>query len=230
MVSSLVAENGTDVCAVRRISLRDMVYAYNHAVRRSLRLRLSDVEGEEAATKAWINLYYKDSCKSHTKRTTLEEGQRARISHRKGEFEEGYVPNWHVNISSLISAWSIHAVYKLKDALDEPVKGNFYAEEVQGIPRVTLQAERVVRRRKRGQVNEVLVKWRGSSDKFNRWIPSADLPKYKRRRQKKLKMSTPNAFTVTCPSNSNMDKYPKNVGSDYTVALANPLNFSDNHK
>ena len=39
-------------------------------------------------------------------------------------------------------------------------------------------------------------------------------------------MSTPNAFTVTCPSNSNMDKYPKNVGSDYTVALANPLNFS----
>ena len=39
-------------------------------------------------------------------------------------------------------------------------------------------------------------------------------------------MSTPDAFTVTCSSNSNIDKYPKDVGSDYTIALANPLNFS----
>ena len=64
--------------------------------------------------------------------------------------------------------------------MNETVECNFYAEEVQGIPRVTLQVERVVRRRKRERVNEVLVKWRGFSEKFNRWIPSADLPKYKR--------------------------------------------------
>ena len=161
--------------------LQDMVYAYNHAVHRSLRMRPYDVQGEEAATKAWINLYYKDSCKPHTKRTTLEEGQRARISHWKGEFEKGYVPNWtreHFIVDKRVE--HPRTVYKLKDAMDEPVEGNFYAEEVQGIPRVTLQVERVVRRRKRERVNEVLVKWRGFSDKFNRWIPSADLPKYKR--------------------------------------------------
>ena len=39
-------------------------------------------------------------------------------------------------------------------------------------------------------------------------------------------MATTSAFTVTCPSNNNMDKYPKNVGSNYIVGLANPLSFS----
>ena len=39
-------------------------------------------------------------------------------------------------------------------------------------------------------------------------------------------MSTSNGFTVTLPSNSNMDKHPANTGSLYTVALSSPLNFS----
>jgi len=33
-------------------------------------------------------------------------------------------------------------------------------------------------------------------------------------------------FTVTCPSNSNMDTHPTNVGSNYTVRLPQALNFS----
>jgi hypothetical protein len=72
------------------------------------------------------------------------------------------------------------AVYKLKDARTEPVEGNFYASGLQAIPSVTLQAERVTRQRKRGTKKEVLVEWRGFSDKFTRWIPSGDLQKYKR--------------------------------------------------
>jgi hypothetical protein len=40
------------------------------------------------------------------------------------------------------------------------------------------------------------------------------------------KMSINNGFTVTLPSNSNMDKHPKNAGGLYTVVLASPLNFS----
>ena len=39
-------------------------------------------------------------------------------------------------------------------------------------------------------------------------------------------MSTSSGFTVTLPSNSNMDKHPTNKGSLYTVALSSPLNFS----
>jgi hypothetical protein len=39
-------------------------------------------------------------------------------------------------------------------------------------------------------------------------------------------MSTSSGFTVTLPSNSNMDKHPTNKGSLYTVTLSSPLNFS----
>ena len=71
-------------------------------------------------------------------------------------------------------------VYKLEDASGEPIEGYFYNKEVQAIPRVTLQVDRIVRRRKRSGRNEVLVKWLGWPEKFNKWIPSADLKRYQR--------------------------------------------------
>ena len=74
----------------------------------------------------------------------------------------------------------LRVVYKLKDARNEAVEGNFYESELQALPAVTLQVERVIRQRKRGTNKEVLAKCRGFSDKFNRWIPGADLQKYKR--------------------------------------------------
>jgi hypothetical protein len=91
------------------------------------------------------------------------------------------MPNWtreHFVVSKRLA--QPRTVYKLHDALDEPIEGQFYESEVQAIPRVTLQLERVIRRRKRGRVSEALVKWRGFGDKFNRWIPTADIDKYKR--------------------------------------------------
>ena len=103
-----------------------MDYAYNHSVHRALRMRPSDVEGEAAANKAWLNLYYKDSC-LRSKKTPLAEGERTRISRRKGEFEKGYVPNWsreHFVIDKRLK--HPRTVYKLKDARNELVEGNFY--------------------------------------------------------------------------------------------------------
>jgi len=161
--------------------LPDIVYAYNHRVHRSIRMRPVDVEGETAATKAWTNLYYKDTCKQDVTHVPLEDGQRTRIARWKGEFEKGYMPNWsreHFVVRQHHP--HPHAVYKLEDAMREPVEGLFYGNELQAIPKVTLQVERVLRNRKRGTQKEALVKWVGWEDKFNRWIPAADLQKYKR--------------------------------------------------
>jgi hypothetical protein len=161
--------------------LQDIVYSYNHTVHRAIHMRPVDVEGEAAATKAWMSLFYKDTCGHHEIRKPLEEGQRTRIARWKGEFEKGYMPNWsreHFVVRKRLD----HplTVYKLEDAMREPLEGNFYAKELQAIPKVTLQVERVLRRRKRDNQKEVLVKWLGWEDKFNRWIPSEDLEKYKR--------------------------------------------------
>jgi hypothetical protein len=161
--------------------LQDVLYAYNHRVHRSIGMCPVDVDSEATATKAWTNLFYKDTCKQHKPRNPLEDGQRVRYARWKGEFEKGYMPNWsreHFVVRKRIA--HPHTVYKLEDAMGETIEGDFYEKEVQAIPRAILQIERVIRRRKSGKRNEVLVKWRGWADKFNRWIPSADLQKYKR--------------------------------------------------
>jgi hypothetical protein len=144
-------------------------------------MRPVDVDNEAAATKAWINLFYKDSCKQHNKPDTVASGQRARIARWKGNFEKGYMPNWsreHFVVRKRLA--HPQPVYKIEDAKGEPIEGHFYEKELQAIPRQTLQVERIVRQRKRGNRKQFFVKWRGFSDKFNQWISNADLQKYKR--------------------------------------------------
>ena len=161
--------------------LQDIVYAYNHSVHRGIRMRPVDVEGEAAATKAWMNLYYKDTCKQGAARQTLGDKQRVRITRWKGGFEKGYAPNWtreHFRIQKHIA--NPRAVYKLQDTKGEPIEGCFYDKELQPIPVTLLQVERVLKRRKRGKAQESLVKWLGWPDKHNSWLSKADLKKYQR--------------------------------------------------
>ena len=68
----------------------------------------------------------------------------------------------------------------MEDTLGEPLEGYFYGKELQAIPKITLQVKRVIRRRKRKNRREVLVKWVGFDEKFNKWIPNKDLVKYQR--------------------------------------------------
>ena len=67
-------------------------------------------------------------------------------------------------------------VYKLEDAAGEPIEGTFYRGEVQPIARNIYEVERVLQEKNRGRLGkEVLVKWKGLPDKFNRWILKKDL-------------------------------------------------------
>ena len=159
--------------------LPDVVSAYNHSVHRGIRMRPVDVVGEQAATKAWRNLYYMDTCKS-SKPQIVQDRQRARITRWKGEFEKGYEPNWSRETFVVQKALEHpRPVYNLVDAMGEPVEGKFYEKELQPVPRATFQVERVIRTRKQGKQKETLVKWIGWDDKFNRWISSEELKKYR---------------------------------------------------
>ena len=100
---------------------------------------------------------------------------------RRASSKKGYMPNWgreHFVVRERVA--HPHPVYKLEDTLGEPLEGYFYGKELQAIPKVTFQVERVIRRRKRKNRREVLVKWVGFSEKFNKWIPNKDLTKYQR--------------------------------------------------
>jgi hypothetical protein len=161
--------------------LQGFVDAYNHSVHRAIGMCPSDVVGDVAARKAWTALYYKDICRQRKPRKDFDVAKQTRISRLKGEFEKGYMPNWsreHFVVRDRISR--PEPVYKLEDSMGEPVEGQFYESELNPIPKVTLQIEHIVRRRRRGRRKEVLVKWLGFSDKFNRWISASDITKYQR--------------------------------------------------
>ena len=161
--------------------LPDIVHSYNHTIHRSIGMYPADVDNEAAAQKAWMKLFYRDTSKASSgERQALRAGQLARITRWEGEFEKGYLPNWSRE-HFIVQRRSAHprAVYKISDTSGEPIEGAFYNTELQAIPQNTLQVERVVRRRKTaGGQKEVLVKWRGWADKFNRWIPERTLKQY----------------------------------------------------
>lgn len=157
--------------------LDDIVYSYNNSLHRSIRMRPADVDNEEAAHKAWTNLFYKDD--KPGKEKPLESKELVRITKWKGNFDKGYIPNWsreHFTVKSHHP--HLRSVYKLQDTAGESVEGDFYRAELQPITKNRLVVERVLQKRKRGNRQEVLVKWRGWADKFNKWIPQNELPNY----------------------------------------------------
>ena len=115
----------------------------------------------------------------------LKPGMMVRISHIKGAFEKGYLPNWSeedFRIREIVESPPVansrqRTVYKLDDREGEPVHGTWYREEIQPISKNRYLVERIIRRRPNKQTgeSECLVKWRGWPTKFNTWVEAADL-------------------------------------------------------
>ena len=164
--------------------LPDIVYSYNNSFHRSIAARPADVSGADVEQRIWKRLYYDDWSKQNTRQHPLAIGQRVRLSRWKGEFEKGYMPNWsreHFTVSDTQRARRGNAsrtVYKLLDTSGEPIEGAIYPEEVQAIQENAVEVDRILKTRGRGANVEVLVKWKGWPEKFNRWIRKSDLPQF----------------------------------------------------
>ena len=138
----------------------------------------------ETELRAWKRLYYPQvSSAARQKRGAVGADSLVRVSKWKGDFEKGYVPGWsreHFRVRGA-AAGMPRVVYKLEDATGEPIEGAWYREEIQPIARNVDEVERIVGVRKAPRVGqEVLVKWLGLPEKFNRWIRKRDLPSYQK--------------------------------------------------
>jgi hypothetical protein len=62
--------------------------------------------------------------------------------------------------------------YELKDLAGEPIKRNFYEQEIQTVVKTddVYEIEKVLKTRKRGWKIKYLVKWKGYPNKFNSWV------------------------------------------------------------
>ena len=68
-------------------------------------------------------------------------------------------------------------MYELKDYNNEVIESYFYEPELQMAyidSDVIHKIEKILQKRKRNRISEVLVKWKGWPDKFNSWIPESD--------------------------------------------------------
>ena len=107
---------------------------------------------------------------------TFKVGDKVRVSRLKGTFEHGYLPNWSEELFTVEKIKRTTPVtYIIKDSLGEIIQGSFYTEELQKSAQDVYRVEKVIRKKKINGVEHALVKWMGHSEKFNQWIPAADL-------------------------------------------------------
>lgn len=109
-------------------------------------------------------------------------GDNVRISQLKHPFQRDYQQKWTEEYFKVTQRYKRDGipVYKVKDFTDEQIEGTFYQSELQKVVKssdVLYRVERVLKRRKRGNKKEVLVKWDGWPTKFNSWIQESSLEK-----------------------------------------------------
>ncbi|XP_071138385.1 uncharacterized protein [Mytilus edulis] len=102
-------------------------------------------------------------------------GNQVRISQLKRVFEKGYQENWTLEFFKISKRYRRQQqdIYKLKDTLNQELKGSFYRYEIQKIDQSKTKLykiEKIVRKRKLDGKDQVLVKWLGWPIKFNSWI------------------------------------------------------------
>ena len=140
-----------------------------------------DLNKPSSSTKNYRNKTKNNSSrKLYTKRYKFKLGDKVKISYIKKKFDREYSERWSGEIFTIVERKMNQKVpmYKLKDYNNEVIESYFYEPELQMAyidSDVIYKIEKILQKRKRNRISEVLVKWKGWPDKFNSWIPESDL-------------------------------------------------------
>ncbi|XP_068994245.1 uncharacterized protein [Neodiprion pinetum] len=151
--------------------LSDSVSAYNNAKHQTIRMKSSDVT--IANERLLLRQAYGGLRAIPTILTKFKSGNKVRISKFKNVFEEGYTPNWTIEIFTMSRVENTHPVtYKRKDYRDQPIADGFYEQELLKVkhPDIYL-VEKVLKKHGR----KIYVKWLGSDNTHNSWITESDM-------------------------------------------------------
>lgn len=183
--------------------LQDLVKSYNNRPHRSLGgnapTNVNQQNADEIRLAAYLSLKTKaeltkkdhiqpkDSGKRKLQKRVkpffkLKIGDNVRISQLKHPFQRDYQQKWSEEFFKVNERYKRGQipVYKLKDLADDPIAGTFYESELQKVVKsedVSYRVEKILRRRRRGAIKELFVKWEGWPKKFNSWIPESSLEK-----------------------------------------------------
>uniref|UniRef100_A0A1I7WHY2 Chromo domain-containing protein n=1 Tax=Heterorhabditis bacteriophora TaxID=37862 RepID=A0A1I7WHY2_HETBA len=135
---------------------------------------MSPIKGSDPVNKPIVyqNLFSKD--KKDTKLTKFKVGDNVRITKYKSIFDRGYLPNWTTEKFIINTVYKTNpTTYEIKDLADEVIKDKFYDEDLTIFENTNhiYKVEKLLKRRTRDRIKEILVKWYEYPDKFNSWIP-----------------------------------------------------------
>ena len=153
--------------------LDDLLTSYNGRKHRSIDMAPKDVT-EEVELKVWNTLYGNNNRGRATKKSKkFKVGDYVRISMLARPFKKGYLPGWTDEVFKVIKYLPrIPPVYQISDLTDEPLKGTFYAEELQKVRMKEddyFPIEKILKTRKRKGVKEYYVKYLNWPEKFSGW-------------------------------------------------------------
>ena len=159
--------------------LPELLEGYNNSYHRSIKMTPSSVTRKNEDV-AWHNLY---TPKGEGQKMTFhfQVGDQVRITKAKKKFEQGYLPNWTEEVFRIgFRIPRSPPVYKLRDAMGEPLMGTFYEKELQKvkISKDSLyRVEKIMEEKTVGRKKWMLVKWKGYPSKFNSWVAASDFKK-----------------------------------------------------
>ena len=169
--------------------IQDLVKSYNNTVHRSIGMKPAKVTASDTK-KILLKLYPKKKktvaplfkvgdSKKKKKKTLAPEfkvGDTVRITRKKHIFQKGYEQGWSYEVFTVAKILKTEPItYELEDYKKEVIVGSFYSSELQKVTPVTYPIEKIVRRRKRNDKVELLVKWLGYPKEANSWISQEDL-------------------------------------------------------
>lgn len=103
-----------------------------------------------------------------------------RLSHLKHVFRRGYNQQFTGEVFRITKRFHIQGIpfYKVKDFNQEAIEGDFYENDLQKVDKneeSLWMIEKIIQKRKRKGVTELLVKFESWPEKFNQWIKESDI-------------------------------------------------------
>jgi hypothetical protein len=155
--------------------LQDLVDNYNNTIHSTIKLKPVDAVKPENYD-LLISNYYKNFPINN--KIKYEVGDVVRIPIYLAAFTKEMTGKWSRELFKISKINNtLPVTYNIADLNNEPIKGTFYAEELQKIDKSVLDEPFKIEKVLKTSKGKALVKYLGYPDSFNQWISTKDLNK-----------------------------------------------------
>ena len=169
--------------------LQDIVSAYNNRWHKGIKMEPINVNNTNE-NKLWWQMYWpkqeisKKRKKGKRNAFKFNIGDQVRISGVKTALGREYHTKWSGEVFKISGRFirQEQPLYRIVDWFDEPVKGTFYTNEIQGVhinEDEVFTIDHIIKYRGIGSKKEAKVRWKDWPKKFDSWILHSTIEDYK---------------------------------------------------